>query len=360
MTRAVYAEVAPVFSINEERAPDLARDCQRIVVDEGVDGLRTLEAHFIAGGPGATGSNNRVLHLDGSIDFGRAIKVAVGPDSAQRTIFDGTISAIEVIYTNGETPIVVALAEDAMMKLRMTRRMHTYRDVTDGDILNEIAGFHGLTAQADVDGPRYSVVQQVNQSDLALLRSRARLIQAELWCDGSTLHLASRPRRPGTTLTLVQDNDLVALRICADLAHQRSEVRITGYDVSAKNAIDESAGAAVVDAEITSGRTGPRIVERALSASVSVRVRETAISSRDATAWANAEMLRRARRFVTVTGTTRNTPDMVVGSRLELRSVGPPFEGNGYYVTHVCHTYDLIRGLRTRFEAERSTVNEEG
>ena len=357
MTEPVYAAIAPVFLINEQPAPDLARDCQRMVIEEGVEGLRTLEAHFIAVGAGATGPGTQMLHLDGSIDFGKAIKVAVGPDSARRIIFDGTVSAIEVIYTDAEPPLVAVLAEDPMMKLRMTRRMHTYRDATDADILSAIARFHGLSPQADIDGPRYKVVHQINQSDLAFLRSRARLIQAELWCDGQTLHLASRPRRKGTTLTLVQGNDLLALRICADLAHQRSAVRITGYDVSARDAIDESASADVVDAEITSGRIGPRIVERALGASVSLRVRETAVSASDANAWAKAEMLRRARRFVIATGTTHGTPDMVVGSRLQLQRVGPPFEGDGYYVTRVRHTYDLIRGLRTCFDAERSTVN---
>lgn len=360
MTETAYAAVTPVFLINEERVPDLARDCRRLVVEEGVDGLRTLEAHFVAVGRGATGPPSPMLHLDGSIDFGDAIKVAVGPDSAQRFVFDGTVSAMEVIHTEGEAAVVVILAEDPMMRLRMTRRMHTYRDVTDGDILSEIARFHGLTSKADVDGPRYAVVQQINQSDLAFLRSRARLIQAELWCDGTTLNLASRPRRQGTALTLVQGNELAAVRICADLAHQRSQVRITGYDVSLKGAIDESAAADVVDAEITSGRTGPRVVERALGARVSMRVRESPVSATDANAWAKAEMLRRARRFVTVTGMTRNTPDMGVGSRLRIARVGPPFEGDGYYVTHVRHTYDLIRGLRTRFEAERTTVNEEG
>ena len=44
-----------------------------------------------------------------------------------------------------------------------------------------------------VDGPRYDVVQQLNQSDLAFLRERARLVQAELWCDGRTLHLKLPP-----------------------------------------------------------------------------------------------------------------------------------------------------------------------
>jgi uncharacterized protein len=181
MTETVNAAVAPVFVINERPAPDLARDCQRLAVQEGVDGLRTLEAHFLAVGAGATGPATRMLYLDGSLDFGKAIKVAVGPDSARRSIFEGLISAIEVIYEEGEPPIVAVHAEDALMKLRMTRRMHTYRDVTEADLLTEIAGLHGLTPKAEVDGPRYGVVQQANQSDLAFLRARARLVQAELW-----------------------------------------------------------------------------------------------------------------------------------------------------------------------------------
>jgi len=49
---------------------------------------------------------------------------------------------------------------------------------------------------------------------------------------------------------------------------------------------------------------------------------------------------------------------MIVGSRLTLQQVGAPFEGSGYYVTRIRHTVDLVRGLRTYFEAERATVNE--
>jgi hypothetical protein len=38
--------------------------------------------------------------------------------------------------------------------------------------------------------------------------------------------------------------------------------------------------------------------------------------------------------------------------------VGEPFEGAGYYVTSIRHTYDLTHGLRTCFTAERATLNE--
>jgi phage protein D len=253
---------------------------------------------------------------------------------------------------------VLVLAEDALMKLRMTRRMHSYTNVTDGDIADTIAREHGLQSDVNVDGPRYDVVQQLNQSDLAFLRERARLVQAELWCTGQTLHFSSRPRRPGTNLTLVQGADLLSARLCADLAHQRTEVVITGYDASAKAVIDQRAGPDTINAEISGGRTGPQIVQRALGDATSFRVREAALTTDEAQAWARAEMLRRSRRFVTVSGLTRGSPDMVVGSRLTLASVGDPFDGNGYYATRVRHTFDQTAGLRTHFEADRSTLNE--
>jgi len=359
MTDPSLAIVSPVFTVNGELSRDLARDCVHLEVDEGVEGLRTLQAQFVAVGAGATGPQDRMLYLDGDpVDFGKSIEVSVGPDSGQRIVFDGVISAIEVVFGDSEPPRVVLLAEDALMRLRMTRRMRTYTDVTDGDIAEQIAAEHGLQTEVTFDGPRYDVVQQMNQSDLAFLRERARLVQAELWCTGRTLHFSARPRREGTALTLVQGNHLLSARLCADLAHQRSEVVVTGYDADAKDVIDERAGPETVDAEISGGRSGARVVEQALGASTTLRVREAALTGAEASAWAKAEMLRRGRRFVTVSGIARGSPDMVVGSLLRLELVGAPFEGDGYYVTRVRHTFDHERGLRTRFEAERATVNE--
>ncbi len=359
MPEPTFAVAGPVLSVDGERVPSLARDCARLVVEEGVEGLRTLQLHLHASGGGAAGPPDRTMYLDGGVvDFGRELSVSAGPDGEQRTVFEGAISAIEAVFEDGEAPVVVVFAEDALMRLRMTRRMRTYTDVTDADLARTLADEHGLTAEVDVDGPRYDVVQQLNQSDLAFLRDRARLVQADLWCSGRTLHLATRPRRPGTEVTLVRGNHLLSVRLCADLAHQRSEVVVTGYDAFSAGVVDERSAADDVDAEVVSGRTGPRTVEKALGAVSTVRVREVALSGEEARAWARAEMLRRARRFVHVTGTTRGTPDLMVGSRLTLEGVGAPFEGGGYYVTRLRHTVDQARGLRTSFEAERATVNE--
>ncbi|MFD0381736.1 phage late control D family protein [Streptomyces stramineus] len=253
---------------------------------------------------------------------------------------------------------MTVFAEDALMALRMTRRSRTYRQVSDADVARRIAADHGLTADTDAAGPAYPLVHQVNESDLAFLRARARLLGAEIWATGRTLHLATRDRRPGPRLELVQGRDLLAAVVRADLAHQRSEVRVSGYDARARGAIDAEADGRAVTAEVPGGRTGPDVLLKAVGQRVDQRIRMVPLAETEGRAWARARMQARARRFVTATGTTAGTPELTVGSRLTLTGVGAPFDGDGYYTTRVRHTFQRgAQGLRSHFEAERATVN---
>ncbi|MQY12619.1 hypothetical protein SRB5_27550 [Streptomyces sp. RB5] len=360
MTETSPAVAAPVFRVRDRLQPDLARDCVRLEIAEGTEGLRTMSLHLVATDSAATGPPHRMRHLDGrEVDLGSGIQVSLGPDDRQRHVFDGTVSAVEAEFRDGSAPVVILYAEDRLMRLRMTRRMRTYRDTTDEQIARDIARAHGLEADVAAAGETYDVVQQFNQSDLAFLRERARLVRAELWCTGGTLHFRTRDQREGTKVVAVQGNHLLSARIGADLAHQRSSVTVTGYDADTQRVIDERAGPEVLDAEISGGRTGARLVRDALACDAAAyRVREAALTTAEARSYARAEMLRRGRRFVTMSGVLRGNADVVVGGRLELSDVGAPFDGGGYYVTHVRHTFDQVAGFRTGVQAERATVNE--
>ena len=361
MTEPLFTSVAPVFEIDGEVRGELARDVLRLEVEEDTDGLRRLQARLIAFGPPADGGAERLLYLDGRVlDFGKEIRVAIGPAEGARFIFRGQISGIEADFEEGREPEVSVFAEDRLMSLRMTRRMRSYDDMSDADIAAAIAGEHGLTPAVEADGPTYDVVHQINMSDLAFLRERARLVRAEIWIDGETLHFKSRAKRTATELTLVQGNELIALQARADLAHQRTAVHVSGYDAASREVIDEEAGEDALQAEIAGGRTGPSILRTAFGERVSYRVREVPLVSGEAAEWACNEMLRRGRGFVQVSGVSRGSADMMVGSQLTLERIGAPFEGGGYYVTRLCHTYDLSNGHRTCFDAERATVMEAG
>lgn len=356
MTELVFTSTAPVFKVDGRVVGELARDVLRLEVEESTDGLRTLRAHFIAVGP-ASAATEQLLHLDGSdLDFGKRLEVSLGPPSHERIVFAGVISALEAEFDEGRVPRAVVYAEDALMKLRMTRRMKTYEQVSDADVATQIAGEHGLSPDVAADGPTYDVVQQWNVSDLAFLRERARLVQAEVFADGDKLCFKTRPNRTATTVTLTRDHDLISVRARADLAHQRTKVKVSGFDAQDRAQIEEEADGSAISAEVSGGRTGPAVLSTALGDRVSHRVLEAPSVAAEASAWARAELLRRARAFVTVSGTTNGTPDLLVGSRVTLADVARPFEGAGYYVTRVVHTYDLENAHRTHFDAERPTV----
>jgi phage protein D len=354
----LYASWAPTFKVDGTAQPALARDLVHLEVEEDTSGLRTCVARFADVGPRTGAAVEQFLYLDGDvIDFGKTLEVAVGPSGGERRVFKGPISALEHCYSEAEPHELAVFAEDALMKLRMTRRSKTYENMSDADIARQIAQANGLSADADAPGPTYDVVQQFDQSDLAFLRERARLVQAEVFMDEDTLCFKARTGRTATDVTLVVGNTLLHAAIRADLAHQRTKVKVSGYDAQSRDVIDEEAGADAIQSEAGSGRTGPEILQRAFGERVSQRVREVPLTTGEASQWARAEMLRRARGFVRLDATTSGTPDLMVGSKVEIQGMGRPFDGGGYYVTRLSHVYEHHNGLRTRFEAERATVN---
>ena len=357
MAEPYLSSAAPSFAVEGTDDAGLARDLLRLEIEEDTAGLKRLDARFLASGGSSDQGRGKINWVDGAIlDFGKTLRATLGLPGGERVVFEGKITAIEAEFAEGAAPAVRVLAEDALMDLRMTRRSKTYEQVSDADIASAIAAEHGLGDDISVAGPTYDVVQQLNQTDLAFLRERAAAVQAELWILDGTLHMATRDVRSASAVTLVQGNHLLAVSVRADLAHQRTGVRVSGYDAAQRKPIDELAGVEVVDAEIAGGRSGPAVLRDAFGERDEHVARQAPLNGAEARAWARADMLRRSRAFVRAKATTRGTPDLVVGSRVRLEKIGAPFQGDGYYVTEVRHTYDLRDGHRTAFQAERPTI----
>src|SRR5690606_381170 len=135
-------------------------------------------------------------------------------------------------------PELTVLAEDRFQDLRMARRTRSFEDVTDEDVFRRIASDHGLTPEIDAGAAvRHKVLAQVNQSDLAFLRERARAIDAEVWVKGDTLYVASRSRRGGEEIALAYGQRLHEFSVLADLAGQRTSFSVAGWDVGAKEPV---------------------------------------------------------------------------------------------------------------------------
>lgn len=348
--RTVFA-ARPIVQVAGQDQPDLTDGLLSLLVSETSQGLYQCEARI--GNWGEKKGTIGFLYFDRSLlDFGKPWKVLIGSGPTKAPIFDGRITCLEAEFPRDRAPQITVLAEDRFQDLRMTRRTRSFGQVKDAQVITQIANEHGLTPSVNVSGPAYTVLAQVNQSDLAFLRERARSIDAELWVDGTTLYAESRSRRNGGSVTMDYPGTLREFSVSADLAHQRTSLSVSGWDVDGKEAIRHEAKDSVLGSELQGGSSGASILQSTLGSRKDAVVHTVPLSRDEAQSTAEAYFKRSARRFIVGRGVAEPDARLRVGSYVELRELGPLFSGK-YYVSAVQHVFDGVRGLRTEFVAER-------
>lgn len=337
----------PVVAIDGEDNATLRAGLLSLLVVENTNGLYRCEALF--GNWGATNNRTDFLYFDRrTLDFGKPFEIKFDTDS----VFDGRIMALEANFPEGQAPELNVLAEDRFQDLRMTRRTRTFANVSDADVITQIANEHGLSPDVSVNGPTYKVLAQINQSDLAFLRERARAIDAELWMEGRTLKAQARASRNGGTLKMTRGNKLREFSVLADLAHQRTSVTATGWDVSSKSSLQHEATDSVLGGEINGDTSGASVLNSAFGARKESIVHTVPLTSQEARAEAETFFKMSARRFVVGRGVADPDSQLRVGNYVDVQGLGPLFSGK-YYVSEVRHRFDGINGLRSEFTAER-------
>ena len=349
-TTASIRAARPTISVGGEEQPFLAEGLITLAIHEDVEGLFTCEAMF--GNWGNVDGRADFLYFDRRLfDFGKSLSIKIGTD----TVFGGRITALEAHFPDGASPQIAVLAEDRLQDLRMTRRTRTFVDVSDADVMKQIAGDHGLTPGVTVDGPRHRVLAQVNQSDLAFLRERARAVGAELWVEDGTLHAKPRSVRGPATVRLVYRRELREFSALSDLAGQRTTVSVNGWDVASKTALTHEANHSTISTEVSGQESGVSILKSALGERKEAIAHGMPVTRDEARARAESHFRVMARRFVIGRGVAEPDPRLRVGASADLQQLGPLFSGK-YYVADVRHLFDTTDGMRTEFTGERPGI----
>ena len=337
----------PKILVGGQEDAGLSQALLKMSVRETVHGLYSAELRIGNWGP----KNNAIgfLYFDRKkLDFGKSVQLKLDDD----LLFDGRVSAIEADFGEGRSPELAILLEDRFQDLRMTRRTRTFNDSSDADVIRRIAGDHGLQANVEVQGPTHKVLAQVNQSDLAFVRDRARSAGAELWLDGSKLYAKPRTARNGAAIKLKYGADLREFTALADLAHQRTSVDVSGWDVGGKKAIRQQADEAAIRNELGSDSSGAKILGTAFGERKESIAHMVPLTSDEARAQAEARFRDSARRFLVGHGLAQPNGKLHVGTWIELDGLSTLFNGK-YYLAEVHHRFDGTAGFRSEFSAER-------
>lgn len=340
----------PKIFIDGAEDSSLIGGLKYLLIIEKTDGLYRCEAKFGNWGP-KDGSTD-FLYFDRKIlDFGKEIQIKIETDE----IFKGKISALEAEFPEAQSPEITILAEDALQNLRMTRRTRTFENVSDSEVFKTIVGEHSLTASINLTSPTHKVLAQLNQSDLAFIRERARALDAEIWLKDKELSIKPRNRRGADTLKLKYGAQFREFCVKADLAHQRTSVTAAGWDVSGKKEIKYEAKDKVISSELGSDESGVSILKKTFGERKESLAHSAPVNSQDAQYLAESLMKTLARQFVVGKGIAEPNAKLRVGAFVELDGLGKLFNGK-YYVAEIAHIFDSTKGFRTEFRAERMGI----
>jgi phage protein D len=347
----------PVIEIDGQSYPLVARNLDRFRATEALGGLSTLEASFLDEAVQADGSAGHAAGGDSPLKLGAGIRIFAGAaEVGASEVFDGQITAIEGEVREGAAPLFTVLAEDRLLPTRRKRRTRLFEAKTAKDVMEQIASDHGLTPEIrdGIDTTSTDWLQS-DETDLAFLRRILARCDADVQVVGDKMQVGRIGKDQRTLVNLAPGATLKTARITADIAEQVSEIRLASYDPATGEKVDTNATAGGFGPG--SGKTGADVLGEKFSAVTMHLGRYGPMTDAAAQNLAQYQADRRARAFVTVTGTAQGNSQIRVGSWVDIAHVNAQF-CNQYSVTKAIHRWDHRDGYLTDFEAQSAYLGE--
>jgi Rhs element Vgr protein len=286
-----------------------------------------------------------------TLKIGGAILISIGKPAAQ--IFDGEITSIEPDFNTSSFNSVTVRAYDRAHRMMRGTVTKTYANVSDSDLVTQLAGNSGLQADAESTSVVHEYVLQSNESDYAFLQRRAARIGKVLRVVGTKLTLktaggSGAPSGPDLTLGV----NLKEFRPRESAVQQVTAVSVRNWDPKQKQAIVANGSSATATNSVGASISGlPSVFSGSPKlGAIDVPVDQTS----GAEAYANALLARAVNGAVQAEGVAFGNPALAAGSNVEVKSVGTKFGGK-YLITRAIHRYTTEDGYYTAIESTNGT-----
>ncbi len=289
-------------------------------------------------------------------------------DGVQSELVQAEITALERDLGPGGSAAVLR-GYDRSHRLSRGRRTATYQDVTDSDVVRQVADRAGVElGQVDVTSTTHEHLSQVNATDWEFLTARARETGHDLRVVDGRLDW----RRPTSSteapdpsgsfdehtapLQLKVGTNLVRFRPRVTAGSQVDDVTVRGWDPVAKQAVVGRAAAATSAASVP---LTPSDLSAAFGGGQHVCVTRPIGSQTEADATAEALAEGLAGVHAEADGVATGDPRLRAGVAVSVGHAGWPFDGR-YTLTTARHVYDDA-GYRTYLgvsgKQDRSTLH---
>jgi phage protein D len=287
------------------------------------------------------------------------VKLGLAGQDQASTVFKGEITGIEPMYDTHSKRRVIIRCLNKMHTLARGKKSVAYTKSTDKQIVDQIVGNYGLTADYGQTPPstQYDHVYQHNQTDLEFVRLRAARIGYEVFVDDTKLFFRKRDTSDsGIKLMFSGSGGLMKFHPRLSTANQVSEVKVRGYDPDNKKEIVGSAqpqNSQLGDNHGSKAANSKHSNVYAFDCDVPIKTKA------EADAIAKAILDDRLMNFITGDAVSKGNPNLKPGIVVSIEANDKKFNGK-YYITAVRHRYlpdGKAGGYRTEFKFKRDAYS---
>ena len=279
---------------------------------------------------------------------GTKVEIGFTTDRGPVVLTRAEVTAISVEQGPTGRHEMVVTGMDATHRLARQAKTRSYQQMTDADIVDQIARDYGLDTEVDPTRNVHEYVLQSSESDLAFLKGRASLLGFDVWIAENKLHFKQAPSSATTAPTLTWRENLTKFKVRFSSAERCDEVTVRAWDPVAKRAIIGSAQSG------DTGTTAPLAQQLSDAARQGFgQVRRFAgqvpvQTQAEADALAASLLLKASGEEVIARGETIGNPLVTAGATVKVEGMGERLSGE-YRITSAEHIYATSSPYITRF-----------
>lgn len=294
-----------------------------IFVEQKVNKIPYCEIEILDGSPA---SEDFPISDSDTFVPGNSIEVQVGYENNDQTIFNGIIVQHTIRIKRGVGPVLVVICKDKAVKMTKGRKNAYFTNTTDSDILSQIIGQHGLTADVTSTSAQLKEVIQYYVSDWDFIVSRADINGLLVMVNNGTVSAKSPDDVTTEVLSLTYGTDIFEFEGEVDAENQFKTVKSSAWSIKNQSVSSQDHSLANFEAGNLSGTTLAEVLNVASYDLQSAGFLEDGIL----TSWAKAQSIKSKYAKARGTAKFQGNGSVMPGTLVTLSGVGKRFNGKGF------------------------------
>ena len=292
-----------------------------------------------------------------SSDFseGSEIKIMLGYKDDVEEVFCGDIISINPQFRMNSDDILVIKGSNTIHRLLRGKKTRSFSEMTDADIIKEIASECNLKDEIDDIGVDHLFTMQNNQTNYDYLSAMARKYNCKMHVKDKTLMFKKIQDESDDEVVIEWGKTLLEFNIQTDTSLLVTEVEVIGWNNEKGEAVIGSSTVDDIEKIFDRDVFGGVIVKENFGDTKMVVVDNSILDQGSADSLALDIISKNSMNYVRGTGKVQGDYKIHAGMMIELKECSTRFSGL-YYVESAKHIFDSVRGYTTYFTVSKNAT----